>query len=101
MHICYNKKTASYLCIIYRSHKQILDFINAPQGCSNVPKRHTYVDEAETKKVNELENIPPEISLFMNTGLSTALVTSLAEYTNQLYFSDLTQRVEELEKKLQ
>lgn len=33
--------------------------------------------------------------------LSAIMATSLTEYTNQLYFSELTQRVEDLEKKIQ
>jgi hypothetical protein len=54
----------------------------------------------DTNLLNPLP--PPEIRLYSeDKNLSATLATSLAEYTKQLYFSDLTQRVEELEKKIQ
>jgi hypothetical protein len=108
-----------------------LDFVNAPSGHyhlntkstsekleadgthENLNTRSTTDDldasiradslgTKSTSKGQGIENIPLQISLFSeDKRLSTALVTSLAEYTNKLYFSDLTQRVEELERKLQ
>lgn len=61
------------------------------------------VKESMSKLVDEVvPELPQQIRFYpTNNHLSLIMATSLTEYTKQLYFSDLTQRVENLEKRLQ
>lgn len=96
----------AYVDRITKNHKQVLKAINDPPNFTQKSD-----EETEEKDVKELvdesvdEDVPetPQHIRFYPTDnrLSAIMATSLTEYTNQLYFSELTQRVEDLEKKIQ
>lgn len=75
--------------IWYRNHQDILDFMNAPMGNTS----------SEGQDIEN--NIPSYLNIYTrNSNLSGALATSLAQYTDRYYFSDLRDKVDMLEKKI-
>ncbi|CAO3626679.1 unnamed protein product [Mucor hiemalis] len=109
----------AYIDRVTKNHKQVLNTISNPCAEVKEPLSPSSVEILEDEDIDEPEDeaedereddgegekvpkVPSHIKLYAyDNCLSTIMATSLTEYTKQLYFSDLTQRVENLDKKLQ
>jgi hypothetical protein len=67
--------------------------MNAPMGGTST--------EGQDIPNNVENNIPSYLTIYTrNNNLSAALATTLAQYTDRYYFSDLQDKVDALEKKI-
>lgn len=79
--------------LFFRNHAKVLSFLNAPDGHKNT---EIYMGDYE-----EAGNIPPEISLYQqDVHITNALRASITQYTDNWFFSNISRRVEALEKKV-
>ena len=82
----------------------MLEFINDPLDDVKYQVEYYKLKEglagAQEYKKDSLTP-PPQIKLYPNdNNLGAALAVTLTEYTKNTYFSDLTQRLEALEKRV-
>ncbi|CEP12867.1 hypothetical protein [Parasitella parasitica] len=79
---------------VLKSHREVLEFMNDPEGQHEITK-------LSTKPLTDQLKIPNTIQLNeADKNISAALATAIVGYTKQLCFSDLLERVDKLEKRL-
>lgn len=80
---------------ICRNHQDILEFMNDPEG------KHK-VTEVASVPLGSRRLIPNTINLNeVNNALSSALATAVVGYTQEVYFTELSERLTKLEERTQ